>query len=239
MLSGCVKCSVIIPFYNEVENARTVLEEIRHVLPDAEILAVDDGSTDGTAAAIQAMAEIHYLANAKNLVQSAALYRGLLAATGDFCVMMDGDGQNDPADIPRLLASMRDFDVVCGYRQNRQDNFQRRLASRIANGIRRFFLHDGIRDTGCSLKVMKKEHVRFLVPFNGLHRYLPALLGNAGLTIKEEPVNHRPRLLGTSKYTIGGRALRGVRDLFGVAWLMQRQIKWDHNPYTLQTPPGK
>ncbi len=231
-----MNCSVIIPFYNEVENARTVLEEVRGILPDAEIIAVDDGSSDGTAEAIQALtgSGIRYLANSKNLGQSAALYRGLLAAKEEFCVMMDGDGQNDPADIPRLLEAMRDYDVVCGYRQNRQDNFQRRLASRIANNIRRCFLNDGIRDTGCSLKIMKQEHVRFLVPFNGLHRYLPALLGNAGLTIKEEAVNHRPRLLGESKYTIGGRALRGIRDLFGVAWLMDRQIQWNNNPYQIK-----
>lgn len=226
-----MKCSVIIPFYNEFENARTVLDEVRRILPDAEIIAVDDGSTDGTAEAIQALSDVRYLANTENLGQSAALYRGLLAATSEYCVMMDGDGQNDPADIPKMLELMRDFDVICGYRQNRQDNIQRRAASRIANAIRSTFLNDGIRDTGCSLKVMKQEHVRFLVPFNGLHRFLPALLGNAGLSIKEVPVNHRPRLLGESKYTIGGRALRGIRDLFGVAWLMDRQIRWNRNPF--------
>ncbi|MEM6884954.1 MAG: glycosyltransferase family 2 protein [Verrucomicrobiota bacterium] len=228
-----MKCSVVIPFYNEVENVNNVLEEVRGVMPEAEILAVDDGSSDGTAEAIRSVDGVRYLANEKNLGQSAALYRGLLAATGEVCIMMDGDGQNDPADIPRLLKLMRDYDVVCGYRKNRQDNFQRRLASRIANIIRSSFLNDGIRDTGCSLKAMKKEHVRFLVPFNGLHRFLPALLGNAGLTIKEEPVNHRPRLMGESKYTIGGRALRGVRDLFGVSWLMARQIRWSRNPFNL------
>ncbi|MEM1157412.1 MAG: glycosyltransferase family 2 protein [Verrucomicrobiota bacterium] len=231
-----MKCSVIIPFYNELENVKNVLEEVRTVMPDAEILAVDDGSTDGTAEAICSVDAVRYLTNEKNLGQSAALYHGLLAATSEVCVIMDGDGQNDPSDIPRLLELMRDYDVVCGYRKNRQDNFQRRLASRIANTIRSSFLNDGIRDTGCSLKAIRKDHVRFLVPFNGLHRFLPALLRNAGLTIKEEPVNHRPRLRGESKYTIGGRALRGIRDLFGVSWLMARQIRWNRTPYDLAKP---
>jgi dolichol-phosphate mannosyltransferase len=221
-----VNISVIIPFYNEEECAASVLEEIRGVLPDSEIVAVDDGSSDGTADCIARVAGVRLLRNEVNLGQSAALYHGLLASTGDICVMLDGDGQNDPADIPGLIPLLEKSDVVCGYRANRQDTLNRRIASRVANGIRRFFLHDGIRDTGCSLKLIKREHVRFLVPFNGLHRFMPALLKQAGLTIAEAPVNHRPRLRGVSKYTIGGRALRGISDLFGVAWLMKRQIRW-------------
>lgn len=221
-----VKISVIIPFYNEEECTASVLAEIRDVLPDAEIVAVDDGSSDGTAECISGISGVRLLRNEVNLGQSAALYHGLVAATGEICVMLDGDGQNDPADIPALIPLLETSDVVCGYRANRQDTLNRRIASRIANGIRRFFLHDGIRDTGCSLKLMKREHVRFLVPFNGLHRFMPALLKQAGLSITEAPVNHRPRLRGISKYTIGGRALRGISDLFGVAWLMSRQIRW-------------
>jgi len=224
-----VKVSVIVPFYNEEDCAASVLEEIRSVLPDAEVVAVDDGSSDGTAQCISALSNVRLLQNGVNLGQSAALYHGLVAATGDVCVMLDGDGQNDPADIPRLIACLDRADLICGYRRDRQDSWSRRAASRIANNIRRGFLHDGIRDTGCSLKVMKKEHVRFLVPFNGLHRFMPALLKAAGIRIHEEAVNHRPRLKGTSKYTIGGRALRGVADLFGVAWLIRRQIHWNHN----------
>jgi len=224
-----VKISVIVPFYNEEECVTAVLEEIRSVLPDVEIIAVDDGSSDETARRISTIANVRLLQNGQNLGQSAALYHGLVAATGDVCVMLDGDGQNDPADIPRLVACLDHADLICGYRRNRQDSWSRRAASRIANIIRRGFLHDGIRDTGCSLKAMKKEHVRFLIPFNGLHRFMPALLKAAELRIHEEPANHRPRLKGTSKYTIGGRALRGIVDLFGVAWLIRRQIRWNHN----------
>jgi len=230
-----MKVSIIIPFYNEEENVRDVLTEVKSVLPDAELIAVDDGSTDDTARAIQSVPGTRYLKNEKNCGQSAALFHGLMAATGDVCVMLDGDGQNDPADIPRLLDALGQCDVVCGYRRQRQDNWQRRAASRIANRIRSTILGDGIRDTGCSLKVMRRAHLCWLVPFNGLHRFLPALLKNAGLSIREEPVNHRPRTKGSSKYTIGGRALRGIWDLFGVAWLLKRQVPW---PAT-SSPPGK
>ncbi|MGF1677886.1 MAG: glycosyltransferase family 2 protein [Candidatus Methylacidiphilales bacterium] len=218
--------SVIIPFYNEEENAHAVLIEILSVLPDAEIIAVDDGSTDGTAAAITSVPSVRLISHPHNLGQSAALYHGLTAATGDICIMLDGDGQNDPHDIPHLLKSLDHADLVCGYRLQRRDTLSRRLASRTANHIRRLVLQDGVRDTGCSLKIMRREHVRYLIPFNGLHRFLPAFLKNAGLRIAEEPVNHRPRMAGQSKYTITGRALRGVRDLFGVAWLLRRQIFW-------------
>ena len=216
--------SVVIPFYNEEENVAELLREVRAVCPDAEIVAVDDGSTDSTQARILAEPGVRLVALGRNLGQSAALYAGLHRASGDICVMLDGDGQNDPADIPSLVRALGQADVACGYRKNRQDTWNRRAASRIANGIRRWFLHDGIRDTGCSLKAMRREHVGYLVPFNGMHRYIPALLKNAGLSIVEIPVNHRPRLRGVSKYTIGGRAWRGIRDLVGVSWLLQRHI---------------
>jgi dolichol-phosphate mannosyltransferase len=218
--------SIIIPFFNEEESVEPLLREVQATCPDAEIVAVDDGSSDGTLERIQAMPGVRPLALPFNLGQSAALYAGLIHARGCVCVMLDGDGQNDPADIPALVASLEKADFVCGYRQTRQDSCSRRIASRMANSIRRFFLKDQVRDTGCSLKAMRREHVGYLVPFNGLHRYIPALLLNAGLTLVEVPVNHRPRIRGVSKYTIGGRALRGLRDLFGVSWLMVRQIRY-------------
>lgn len=218
--------SIVIPFFNEEENVAELLGEVRRACPDAEIVAVDDGSSDGTQAQIRAVPDVLLVALGRNLGQSAAIYVGLQQATGELCVMLDGDGQNDPADIPLLVAASSSADLVCGYRRNRRDTWNRRAASRIANAIRRWFLHDGIRDTGCSLKAMRREHVRFLIPFNGLHRFIPALLKNAGLTLAEVPVNHRPRLRGVSKYTIGGRALRGLRDLFGVRWVLTRQLRF-------------
>ena len=220
-----LKLSIVIPFFNEEENVIEVLNEARERCPHAEILAIDDGSTDSTRARIESTEGVRLVGFARNLGQSAALYAGLVRATGEICVMMDGDGQNDPADIPALVAALSEADVVCGFRRTRQDDWRRRIASRVANRIRSAVLKDGIRDTGCSLKAVRREHIGYLVPFNGLHRFMPALLKNAGLSLLEVPVNHRPRLRGTSKYTIAGRAMRGIRDLFGVQWLMSRQLR--------------
>ncbi len=218
--------SVIVPFYNEAENVGELLREIRAACPGAEIVAIDDGSTDGTTELLHSEPGIRTVFFPANRGQSAALYAGLRQARGRICVMLDGDGQNDPADIPALVAALAQADLACGWRRNRRDTWNRRAASRIANRVRRAFLNDGIRDTGCSLKALRREHVDLLVPFNGLHRFIPALLRNAGLRLVEVPVNHRPRLRGVSKYTIGGRALRGIRDLFGVSWLLKRQIRF-------------
>jgi dolichol-phosphate mannosyltransferase len=218
--------SVVIPFFNEQDNVVPVLEEIRSACPHAEIIAVDDGSTDATRARILAVPHVILVSHASNLGQSAALYSGLTRATGDFCVMIDGDGQNDPRDITALVRALDSADAACGYRATRRDTWQRRAASRIANRIRHAVLRDGIRDTGCMLKAIRRDHVRFLLPFNGMHRFMPALLRNAGLSLVEVPVNHRPRLRGDSKYTISGRARRGLFDLIGVAWLLSRQLRF-------------
>ncbi|MDR2462759.1 MAG: glycosyltransferase family 2 protein [Verrucomicrobiales bacterium] len=226
-----MKVSIIIPFYNEEESAGMLLREIRECQPEAEIIAVDDGSTDGTMEQILSVSGVRCLSNGKNLGQSAAIYYGLQAADGDVCVMLDGDGQNDPHDIARLLEKIGEYDLVCGYREKRRDNFARRLASRIGNGCRRLALPDPIRDTGCSLKALRRDCVKYLIPFNGLHRYLAALLGSAGKKICEMPVNHRQRRFGVSKYTISGRALRGLYDLIGVGWYVKRQIHWQKDPY--------
>jgi dolichol-phosphate mannosyltransferase len=221
-----MKLSIVIPFYNEEDNVEAVVREVLQAQPDAEVIAVDDGSGDRTGKILDGLSSIRVIHLKKNLGQSAALYAGLRSATGDICVMMDGDGQNDPADISKLIQHIHMADVICGYRAHRQDTWNRRIASRIANKIRSSLLGDGIRDTGCTLKAMKHEHICFLVPFNGLHRFMPALLKSAGLKIYEVPVNHRPRRAGQSKYTIAGRAWRGIYDLIGVGWLLKRQIRW-------------
>ncbi len=223
--------SVVVPFFNEEENVTAVLREIRGAVPEAEIVAVDDGSLDRTGELIRAEPGVVGVFFVRNLGQSAALYAGLHRATGEILVMMDGDGQNDPADIPALVEAMERADFVCGYRKKRNDSWQKRVASRIANGIRSRVLGDGCRDTGCTLKAIRREHLRYLVPFNALHRFLPALLGSAGLSMVEVPANHRPRQFGVSKYTVAGRAWRGLRDLLGVRWLLSRRILWPHNPH--------
>ena len=218
--------SVVVPFYNEAPLVSRVLAELRACLPDAEIIAVDDGSTDDTWSQIAAAARVRGLRFAANLGQSAAIYYGLRAATQPLVGLMDGDGQNDPADFARLVGALRESgaDVVCGYRAHRHDTWQRRVVSRLGNGIRRAFLHDEARDTGCSQKVFRREQVELLVPFRGLHRYLPAIFRHAGLRVAEVAVNHRARLGGVSKYGNWHRALDGLFDLIGVSWLLDRKL---------------
>jgi dolichol-phosphate mannosyltransferase len=221
-----MKVSIIIPFYNEEENVGPVLEETRRMNPEAEIIAISDGSNDRTEAMIRERPDVRLICFERHLGQSAALYAGLKSAQGEICVMMDGDGQSDPADIPNLVSLLDRADLVCGYRRNRQDTWSRRGSARIANFIRRLILRDHVRDTGCTLKAMKKADVRLLLPFNGLHRYFPVFFNHAGLRIIEAPVNHRPRKYGKSKYATWERATRGLYDLIGVRWLMARQISW-------------
>ena len=220
------RLSVVVPFFNEQDNVRPVLEELRQAVPGAEILAVDDGSSDRTWGQIRALPFVSGIRLTTHLGQSAALYAGIMAAQGEFCVLMDGDGQNDPLDIPRLLAAREQGQgqVICGYRAKRRDDLSRRLASRGANFIRHLLIDDDVRDTGCGLKLFPTAYRNLLVPFNGLHRFLPALFKQAGLKVAEIPVNHRPRTNGQSKYSNWERALRGAWDLVGVRWLLKRKL---------------
>ena len=224
-----IPISIIIPFYNEEENVEAVLKETRQSNPEAEIIAVNDGSADSTEAKIRAFTDVRLITFPKNLGQSAALYAGLLNASHDLCVLMDGDGQNDPADIPNLLKEIDKFDVVCGIRRARKDSWQVKFDSKIANRTRKFFTGDTVRDAGCTLKVIRKEQIRFLIPFNEMQCYMVAMLQHAGLTVGQILVNHRPRRFGSSNYTILRRAWRGVWDLIGVQWLLRRQIVWPPN----------
>ncbi len=220
--------SIIIPFYNEEETVENVLREIRQTNPNAEIIAVNDGSSDRTWEIMQGLEGVRALNAPENRGQSSALYAGLRKASRKVTVTMDGDGQNDPADIPALVAALKgDIGMVCGYRAVRKDTASRRWASKIANKIRVAFIDDGLRDTGCSLKCFYRESVDHLVPFNGMHRYMAAFMKTAGLKIVEVPVNHRSRQAGTSKYTNWDRALRGIYDLIGVSWLLKRKVKFD------------
>jgi dolichol-phosphate mannosyltransferase len=163
----------------------------------------------------------------KNSGQSAAIYAGLTATRGGTVVIIDGDLQNDPADIPKLLAEIdRGADLVCSYRVKRQDTLVKRATSRIANAVRSRYTKDGVRDTGCTLKAMRRECVSTLFPFKGVHRFIPALVKAAGYRLVEVPVNHRPRRFGQSKYGLGNRALRATIDMFGVRWLLSRQLNY-------------
>ena len=220
--------SVVVPLYNEQDNIATLQKELAAALADIdhEILFVDDGSSDNTVARIDRTADIRVLEFAKNTGQSAAMYAGINAARGDVIVLIDGDLQNDPKDINLLLKAIeKGADLACGYRAKRQDNLSKKISSRVANAIRSRFTRDGVRDTGCTLKAMRRQCREMLVPFYGMHRFIPALVRGGGYKLVEVPVNHRPRTAGTSKYAFGSRVLKATADMFAVRWLLSRQFK--------------
>ncbi len=191
---------------------------------DFELVLVDDGSKDATVSRIPKEPWIRVLLLEKNTGQSAAMYAGIMAARGEIIALIDGDLQNDPADIPLLLAEIeKGADLACGYRAKRQDTTFKKIQSRIANFIRSRFVHDGVRDTGCTLKAMRRDCRHALFPFTGMHRFIPALIKGAGHSVVELPVNHRARVHGVSKYGFGNRALRATLDMLGVKWLVSRR----------------
>jgi len=228
--------SVVVPLFNEAENVPILQAEIETALAghDYELIFVDDASTDGTVAAVRVDGptagrpdkhEVRLLRFVKNEGQSAAMLAGIASARGACIVMLDGDLQNDPADIPRLIEEIdRGADLVCGYRARRADTLSKKITSRVANYVRSRFVGDGIRDTGCTLKAMRRECATALVPFKGVHRFIPALVKNAGYKLVEIPVNHRARQFGVSKYGLGNRALKATMDMFGVRWLQSRRV---------------
>lgn len=226
--------SIVIPVYNEAENVLHLAAELEQALKPLnvrwECLWIDDGSTDGTWDRLVSLAGsnpdgLHRLcALHTNTGQSAALWVGFQRCRGRIIATLDGDGQNDPQDIPRLLALLVDgpYDVVQGYRAFRRDTLKRRVASRIANGFRNLVTGKSVRDVGCSTRVFRRECLPYLPPFKGLHRFLPTLLMYHGFRIAETPVNHRPRRRGTTKYGIFDRLWVGLLDIFGVSWLRVR-----------------
>lgn len=227
--TGALAVSVVVPLFNEEENIPILQSELTAALAglDYEIIFVDDGSSDRTVERIAPGPQIRVLRFEKNAGQSAAMYAGLQGARGATAVLIDGDLQNDPADIPRLLEEIaRGADLVCGYRAQRKDTLVKRITSRIANFVRSRFTKDGVRDTGCTLKAMRRECISALVPFKGMHRFIPALVKGAGYRLVEVPVNHRPRKFGQSKYGLGNRAIRATIDMFGVRWLLSRQLNY-------------
>ena len=223
------RVSVVVPLYNEQENVPILQRELAEALRDYdyEIIFVDDGSRDETAARIAPDSRVRVLRFEENAGQSAAIYAGLNEVQSDVAVLIDGDLQNDPADIPRLLDQIaRGADLVCGFRAKRKDTMAKRITSRIANFVRSRFTRDYVRDTGCTLKAMRSECIGALAPFKGMHRFIPALIRGAGYKLVEVPVNHRPRRFGQSKYSLGNRAVRATIDMFGVRWLLSRRLDY-------------
>ena len=224
--------SVVAPMFNEAGGAGLLVDEIAAALKgvDHEIVMVDDASTDDTLSVLKAARERHpqlrIIRHEKNAGQSRAVRTGILAAQAPVIATLDGDGQNNPADIPALYQKLSAADaklaMVAGERQGRQDSAAKKFASRAANGIRRRLLNDGAADTGCGLKVFRREAFLRLPYFDHLHRYLPALMVREGYEVDFAPVSHRARAHGQSKYNNFGRALVAIRDLMGVIWLNAR-----------------
>ena len=232
-MSAEPKLSVVIPLYNEEDNIGQLQEELSRALADIphELLLVDDGSTDATVARIQRAPHVRVLEFEKNAGQSAAMHAGIHAARAPVIATLDGDLQNDPADIPAMIQRLDEgWDIVCGYRAQRKDTWFKRLQSRIANAVRSRFVGDGVRDTSCTLKVMRQECREALLPFNGMHRFIPALIRSLGFRVTEMPVNHRPRVHGVSKYGFGNRAVRATTDMLGIAWLNSRRVRYRVKP---------
>ena len=227
--------TLIVPVYNEQENLPLLTQEIATAMQTQprpwQVLYVDDGSTDNSLATIKQLAEenphVRYLAFAANCGQSAAFAAGFKEAEGDVLVTLDADLQNDPADIPAMLDCFdKGHDMVIGWRKNRQDTVQKKLASRFANAVRNRLSRETVRDTGCSLKVLRATMARELPMFTGMHRFLPTLMKLRGATVAELPVNHRERKHGISKYGIWDRAFSALYDLFAVRWMQSRSFRY-------------
>jgi dolichol-phosphate mannosyltransferase len=225
--------SVVIPVRNEAENIAPLVAEIRAALDgrlDYEIVYVDDGSRDGTAAALAALAaafpRLRVIRHDASYGQSAAVRTGVKAARAPWIATLDGDGQNDPADIPALWAMTRQGTdaglLIAGHRQKRRDSWVKRVSSRIANRVRARLLGDATPDTGCGLKLFPRELFLDLPFFDHMHRFLPALVQRQGGRTVSVPVNHRPRERGTSNYGTLDRLAVGITDLLGVLWLQRR-----------------
>ena len=226
------KISYIIPVYNEEDNLQPLLEDLKEVAVKIavpfELIFIDDASTDDSLEIIKSMetdlAYIKHISFHKNCGQSAALYAGFLYSTGDVIITMDADLQNDPHDIPGMLEYYGEYDVVNGWRADRQDSIGKKVGSVIGNSVRNMLTSESIQDTGCSLKIMRASLVRRLKLFRGLHRFLPTLLKLEGATVIEVKVNYRPRKHGQSKYSNVSRAFSGLYDLLAVRWMINRHL---------------
>jgi len=225
--------AVIVPVYNEEDNVLPMAREVSDAMKKAgrsyELVFVDDASTDGTWKKIEEARRqfpgVRGLRHAVNSGQSAALWTGIQASHSDIIATLDGDLQNDPADIPQMLPSLAKADFVCGVRAKRRDTFVRRSSSKIARWARRSALKVDFCDTGCAMRVFKRSALTGVFPFNGFHRFLPVLVHGNGVSTLEVPVNHRPRVAGVSKYGVWNRVWRGIYDLIALSWFQKRRLR--------------
>ena len=226
--------AIIVPVYNEQDNVLPMLREVVTAMTRDgrtwELVYVDDGSTDATweriAEARRLDARVRGFRHSRNAGQSAAVWTGVQQTGTPLIATLDGDLQNDPAELPRMLALLGEVDFVCGDRSaNRRDSRVRQLSSAVARAFRTWALGHAFRDTGCALRVFRRACLDGIPGFNGLHRFLPILVAGGGWRIREIPVNHRPRVAGVSKYGVWNRVWRGLYDLVGVGWFMKRRLK--------------
>ena len=229
-----VNYSVVIPVKDEEGNIAQLLEEIEEVMEPLghswETICIEDGSTDQSLSILSKLAQekswLRVLVFSRNFGQSSAFDAGFKAARGNFVITMDGDGQNDPRDIPKFIALASDYDLLCGRRVNRKDPLSKKVISLLVNPIRKRLCNDRVNDTGCSLKLYRRSCLEKIKLFEGMHRFLPALFQMEGLRVKEIPVNHRMRENGLSKYSFANRSIGPVMDMFAILWMRRRHLSY-------------
>lgn len=225
--------SIIVPVFEEADNVQPMAHEVAAAFAavpnDWELVFVDDGSRDTTWAKITEVARanprVRGVRHTRNAGQSAALWTGIQQTNRPLLATLDGDLQNDPADLPRLLQELETCDFACGWRANRQDSWLRKVSSRLARWARSTALNAEFRDTGCALRVFRRATLEGVFGFNGLHRFLPILVAGGGFRVREIPVSHRARVAGVSKYGVWNRLGRGLYDLVAIAWYQRRRFK--------------
>jgi glycosyltransferase involved in cell wall biosynthesis len=238
MSAAAPELSVVIPFYNEAANIAPLLGELREALAplgiEIEILAIDDGSADATAAALASFApgwpQVRVITFPQNRGQAAALWEGFQHSRGAWIAMLDGDGQNPPAELARLWSLRETADMIAGARVGRRDSTLRRTMSRVANAVRRALLRDGVSDTGCSLKIFRREVAASFIPIRTMYSFLPAFAVAAGWSVREVPVAHRARQAGVSKYGFRAMAILPLLDLLTLCWLLRRIVRRNAAP---------
>lgn len=229
-----IKYSVVIPLKDEEDNVAGLINELEPIMQGLnkpwELICVEDGSKDRTKEILTELSKskpyLRVIVFAKNFGQSSAFDAGFKAARGEFVITLDGDRQNDPADIPKMVKIAEECDLVCGCRVNRQDPWTKKVISKMANKVRGRICGDNVRDTGCSLKIYRRDCLRSIKMYHGMHRFLPALFAIEGFSVQEVPVNHRPRTMGATKYNFFNRSFNTIADMWAVHWMKKRQLKY-------------
>jgi len=230
-----MKYSVVVPLKDEESNIEDLVAELKpvmdHIGQPWELICIDDGSTDRTLTILKELQhktpELRIISFSRNFGQSSAFDAGFRAARGEFVITMDGDRQNDPRDIPKLIGAINGFDLVCGQRTNRQDPWSKRVISKVANAIRSRVCEDGVTDTGCSLKLYRTDCLKNIPLYEGMHRFLPALFLIHGFTVGQVPVNHRERTKGETKYNLLNRSFNTIVDMWAVRWMKSRHLCYE------------